>query len=136
MSRRLRALLPMLTLAVAVAACETTTPIEPEDPQKVTLQFTGTLTVNGAITHRFTTRGLGDITVTLKSLGPAGTPAVGLALGVWTGASCNLIIVNENAAADASLIGTATASGEFCTRIADQGRLTEPASYAIEVTHF
>jgi hypothetical protein len=136
MSRRLRALFPVLTLAASLAACETTPPIEPEDPQKVTLQFTGTLTVNGAITHRFTTRGLGDITVTLKSLGPVGTPPVGLALGVWTGASCNLIIVNENAATDASLIGTATAAGEFCTRIADQGRLTEPASYGIGVTHF
>ena len=78
----------------------------------------------------------GDINVTLKTLTPD-TTGVGLSLGAWTGASCNLTIVEANALPNSKLIGNATASGEFCTRIADDlGRLTGPVSYEIEVTHF
>jgi hypothetical protein len=137
MRRRLRHALPLVLLAaLTMVACETDTPIEPEEPELTTVPFSGTLTVNGSVTHRFTTQGSGDINVTLKTLTP-GTTGVGLSLGAWTGASCNLGIVEANALPNSKLIGNATASGEFCTRIADDlGRLTGPVTYDIEVTHF
>ena len=137
MRRRLRHALPLVLLAaLTTAACEDTPIIEPDPPELVTVPFSGTLTVNGAVTHRFTTQGSGDINVTLKTLTPD-TTGVGLSLGAWTGASCNLTIVEANALPNSKLIGNATASGEFCTRIADDlGRLTGPVSYEIEVTHF
>jgi hypothetical protein len=137
MRRRLRHALPLVLLAaLTMVACETDTPIEPEEPELTTVPFSGTLTVNGSVTHRFTTQGSGDINVTLKTLTPS-TAGVGLGLGVWTGASCNLTIVEANALPNSKLIGNATASGEFCTRIADDlGRLTGPVTYDIEVTHF
>jgi hypothetical protein len=124
-------------LALAFVGCETTMVDDPvQEPERQTATFSGTLSVNGAATHRFTTTASGDITVTLKTLTPVGTPRVGLALGVWTGASCNLHITNESAAANANLIGTGTASGVFCTRVFDAGRLIAPAEYTIEVTYF
>ena len=137
MRRRLHPALPLVLLAaLTTAACEETSIIEPDPPELVTVAFSGTLTVNGGVTHRFTTRGSGDINVTLKTLTPGAT-AVGLSLGVWTGASCNLNIVEANALPNSKLTGNATASGEFCTRVADDlGRLTDPVTYDIEVTHF
>jgi hypothetical protein len=126
-----------LLATLGLAGCETTMVDDPvQEPERQTATFSGTLSVNGAATHRFTTTASGDITVTLKTLTPSGTPTVGLALGVWTGASCNLVITHESAAANANLIGTGTASGEFCTRIHDAGRLIAPADYTIEVTYF
>ena len=138
MVRRLRGtVLVAATLATLVlAGCEETMNNVVPDPEQITVTFTGTLTVNAAFTHRFTTRGAGEITVTLDAFGPAGAENVAIALGVWTGASCNLIIVNDNAAVDATLLGTGTASGEFCARIYDVGRLAAPATYTLEVTHF
>jgi hypothetical protein len=137
MRRRLRPALSLVLLAAfTTAACEDTPIIEPDPPELVTVAFSGTLTVNGGVTHRFTTRGSGDINVTLKTLTPV-TIAVGLSLGVWTGASCSLTIVEANALPNSKLTGNATASGEFCTRVADDlGRLTDPVTYDIEVTHF
>ena len=136
MTRRLRGLFLVAPLVLVLAGCEESSPIGPAPPEEVTVLFDGTLPVNGANTHRFTTNGSGNITVTLEALSPAGTPTIAIALGVWTGASCNLIIVNDNAAVDANLIGTGTASGEFCARVYDVGRLTAPATYSLEVTHF
>ncbi len=136
MRRRLRHAFPIvLFAALTTAACEDTSIIEPDPPELITVPFSGTLTVNGAVTHRFTTQGSGDINVTLKTLTP-GTAGIGLGLGVWTGASCNIGIADDNALATSKLIGTATASGEFCTRVADVGRLTGSVTYDIEVTHF
>ncbi len=137
MRRRLRHARPLVLLAaLTLAACEETPIIEPDPVEEVPEAFTGTLTINGGITHRFTTKGSGDINVTLKALTP-NTTAVFLSLGVWTGASCNLGIVEENALPNTKLTGNATAAGEFCTRVADDlGRLTGSVTYEIEVKHF
>jgi len=137
MRRRLCHALPLIVLAaIGMSGCEETAIIGPPTQEMITVNFSGTFTVNGAVTHRFTSQGSGDINVTLKTLTPA-TTGVGLSLGAWTGASCNLTIVEANALPNSKLIGNATASGEFCTRVADDvGRLTGPVTYEIEVTHF
>ena len=137
MFRRLRRACSMVALAtLASAGCETTTtPQEPDPPTPTTLSFSGALTIHSATTHRFST-GPGEINVRLKVLAPVETVIIGMALGEWTGATCNIRIADDNAVFNALLIGSATASGEFCARIYDVGKLAEPTDYTIDVTHF
>jgi hypothetical protein len=137
MFRRLRRALPLVALAtLASAGCETTTSPPNEDPpDPINLSFTGTLTLNSSAIHRFTA-GAGEINVRLKVLAPVESVVIGMALGVWTGASCNIVIADDNAVFNALLIGTATASGEFCARMYDAGKLTDVTNYQIDVTHF
>jgi hypothetical protein len=137
MPGRLRHTLPIVALAaLALAGCETTTsPPTPDPVQPKTLTFTGTLTISGAVTHRFTT-GPGEINVRLQTLAPVSTVIIGMGLGVWTGASCNVLIADDEAIQNELLIGTGTASGEFCIRVFDVGRLTAPTDYTLAVMHF
>ena len=137
MYRRLcRHALPLILAAIVMAACETpmNTIIEPPTPTIRT--FSGTLTVNGGGTHRFLTTATGEIKVQLKALAPVDTVVVNLSLGVWTGASCNMIIENQNAVLNTVVVGTTAATGEFCARVYDLGRLTAPTEYTLEVSHF
>ncbi len=137
MFRRLRHAVPAVALAMlAAAGCETTTSPPPsEPPPMTTLPFTGTIALNGAVIHRFTA-GPGEINVRLRALTPVERVTVGMSLGTWSGTSCSIVIADDNAVFNALLIGTATAAGEFCVRMHDVGKLTEPTDYTIEVTHF
>ena len=135
MYRRLRRALPLVLATIAIAACEETpvTPIVNPDP--TVKSFSGRVTVNGGVTHRFLTTASGNITVQIKTLSPS-SAMVGLWLGIWTGASCNMMIENPDAVVNTLLTGVTSATGEFCARVFDLGRLTEPSDYTVEVTHF
>ena len=134
--------LAMLSAVLALAAaCDSDTPITPivPTPTYVTdvfpLNDPGTLTINGAATHDFSTRTPGDIQAVLTSFGPDSTTNVGLALGTWNGTACQLIIANDNARQSTILSGRATDAGGLCVRIYDVGKMTEPLQYRISVTH-
>lgn len=137
MFRRLGRALSVVALAVTAAAgCETTTsPPPPPQPDPTTFSLSGTITLNGATTHHFPT-GRGEIDVRLKVLAPVDSVIIGMAIGVWTGTTCNLAIADDNAVFNALLIGTATAAGEFCVRMYDVGKLTDLTDYTIDITHF
>jgi hypothetical protein len=47
-----------------------------------------------------------------------------------------MIIENQNAVLNTVVVGTAAATGEFCARVYDLGRLTAPTEYTLEVSHF
>jgi hypothetical protein len=138
MYRCFRRTLPLLLATTVLAACEPDTGpgpiVTPPDP--TVRSFSGTLTVNGGVTHRFTTLGSGDIRVRLTTLAPDATVVVNLSLGVWTGASCNMMIENQTAVVNTVVVGVAAATGEFCARVFDLGRLVAPTDYTIEVNHF
>jgi hypothetical protein len=129
-------------LAVAVmltAGCdndgdETPTPTTPT-PTLTTDTFTGELRVNGAITHTFNTAVAGDVTLTLKTLAPEGSPTVGLALGTFNGSTCAVVIDNTNAAPSAVVFGRVSGLGSLCARVYDAGKLTDTVTYEITVVH-
>lgn len=126
-----------VSLALGAAACgeEIQTPTTPTEPTTVTETFSGTVTVNGAVTHPFATTTTGLVTVTLASLSPEGA-TVGLSLGTWNGASCAIIIANDQAVRTSVVTGTVTTvGGLLCARVYDVGRMTEAASYEVSVTH-
>jgi hypothetical protein len=123
--------------ALAAGGCETTTsPPIGDPPEEVNLTLTGTLTIAGSVTHRFTTTRATEINVRLQDLAPVDTVTIGLGLGEWTGASCNVRIADDEAIQNELLIGTGTAAGEFCARVYDVGRLTAPTEYTLAVRYF
>ena len=132
----LRAL--VLSVALVAAGCEgeiANLPTTP-DPVTVTETFTGTLTVNGAQTHNVFTGATGLVTATITSLGESAPEKVGLSMGTLAGATCTVVMHNDNAVVTSYLSGTvATLAGSLCVRVCDVGKLTGPVDYTITVSH-
>ena len=138
MIRRLRGTLSLVALtALAGAACETTTsPPITDPPPRTEFTVTGSLGINGANTHQFTTTIPGEISVRLQALSPVETATIGMGLGFWTGTSCNVLIADDEAIENELLIGTGTAAGVFCVRVYDVGKLAAPTDYTLALMHF
>jgi hypothetical protein len=132
-------LLGMIGMAVlSVAACDSDEIPTAPDPPTVTDTFSGSLNVNGATIHTFTTQAAGTVTATVIALEPAGSATVGFSVGVWNALSnaCQLVWANDAAAVSAVFNGrTQTGGGNFCVRMYDPGRITETISYTVEVVH-
>lgn len=128
----------VLVLACGVAAgCGDDDPVAApiETPVAVQETFTGTVNVNGASSHVFSTERAGQATVSLESLAPDSAAVVSLIFGTWNGSYCQVVFVKDDATTGATMVGTASA-GAFCVRLADIGRLTQPTTYSVKVTHY
>ncbi|MSO62725.1 MAG: hypothetical protein EXQ50_11650 [Acidobacteria bacterium] len=128
----------VLPLAMFAVACEgeiASFPTTP-DPVTVTETFTGTLNINGAATHSFSTFATGTVTATLTSLGEDPPAAVGLSMGTMSGSTCSLVLTNDRAVVTSIVTGTVTTLvGSLCVRIYDVGSLTASVPYEIRVEH-
>ena len=140
----MRRLLPgilLLALATSLAGCNdnttspsTTTTTAPTTAT-TTETFTGTLHKNGAETYNFTATTGGTVLVTLTAL-TDGTPVIGLSLGSWTGAACQIVIDNSNAAVQGFVTGTVTSATSLCARVYDaHGTVANPADFTITAAH-
>jgi hypothetical protein len=103
--------------------------------------FTGTLTVNGFQIQSFIVTAAGTVTLTLATLdtNPDGTPAVvDLSLGTWNGTVCALPpgLDMPSATEGSSVSGSVTGAGSLCARIGDNGKLTAPVAFTINIGHF
>lgn len=128
----------VLSIAALGAGCSgeiddlPTTP----DPVEVTETFSGTININGAATHNVFTSATGTVTATLTSLGDNAPEKIGFAMGTLAGATCSLIMTNDNAVTTTVLQGTvSTLGGSLCVRVYDVGALTESVSYTMVVSH-
>ena len=129
----------LAVVAVLAAACgSSSTPTTPTDSTAVavTETFTDTLTVNGAKTQPFTASRAGTVTATIIALSPDASITLGLSLGTWNGSACQIIIANDSALLNTTVTGTAQATGNFCVRVYDVGKMTAPTDYTLQVTHF
>jgi hypothetical protein len=133
---RLFALLTVLLGAVACGDEEPITPTQPTPRPEVTQEFEGSLGINGARTHDFTTNGSGQITVTLTELTPNSAAEIGMSLGTWNGATCQIVIARDRASQTAVVIGQAGGAGSYCVRVHDAGELRAPTDYKVRVVHF
>lgn len=131
-----------LTAVACGGSSSTTTPTTPTTTVTVTETFSGTLNVNGAASFPFTVSGAGLITATLASLARSDgstsdpAPATGLGLGTWNGTSCQVVLPNDNGAAQGQqLIGQATGSGSLCLRVYDVGKFAAAVAYTVTVVH-
>jgi hypothetical protein len=105
-------------------------------PVAITETFAGDLNPNGGRTHPFTVQQAGAVAVKLTALSPDDTLTVGLSLGTWNGQVCQIILRNDAALLNATVIGTAQQTGLFCVSIYDVGKLTASTDYSLDVTHF
>ena len=132
-----RMLLLVAAATMAGGCDEDTTPTTPTPPTMVTDTYNGTLTVNGAQTHSFTTQSAGNLTATLTTLAVDSGISVGLSLGIFTPATntCQIVVDNGAAAQTTRVTGQVSSSGSYCVRIYDAGRLTNSANYTITLEH-
>src|SRR5262245_17135195 len=110
MRRPLCLCLAAVALALAATACESNDIFQPPTgpaPAPTTLTFTGTLTRNGGITEVFTTQAGGTVTATLVTVSPEAI--VGLGLGTWNGAACQVTVAQDASIQSTVLVGTASA---------------------------
>ena len=124
--------------ALTAAACGDDDPLpsDPTPPASITETFSDTLTPNGGRTHTFVAERAGDVVATLSTLAPETETTVGLGIGTWNGVTCNVVIANDSAAVNASVIGSATGTGSLCVRLYDVGKLTTSVDYTVTVQHF
>ena len=102
----------------------------------VTDTFSGTLAVNGGVTHTFAVAGSGTVTATINEVTPDSTTALGFALGTWNGTSCQAVIAREDAVQGQSIVGNVTGVGTLCLRLNDpNGKLTASVNYRLSVEH-
>ena len=129
----------VLAALVAVAGCDNELEnAGPTDPAPtVTDTFTGSINVNGAMSHPFSVVAAGRVTATLTEVTPDNTVTVGFALGRWNASSlfCEQIIPKDDAVQGQILAGDAAGVGVLCARIYDTGKLTETINYTITVVH-
>jgi hypothetical protein len=126
-----------LIFAVAVAACgsEEDTPTSPTPiVPTVSERFEDTIGTNHARTHTFIS-GSGVITATLTSVAPIGDTILGVSLGTWNGAACQLVVTNDAIRQGQTVTGQASTPGNFCVRVYDVGQITQPTTYVVEVIH-
>jgi hypothetical protein len=121
---------------IALSSCGDDSPtITTPTPNPVTETFTGTLTVNGGVTHSFSATTAGSVTATLTNIGPDESPTVGVSLGTWNGSACAIVIRQDLAVRSSVLFGTVNQAGQLCVSIYDVGRIASPQDYEITVVH-
>ncbi|HET7217599.1 MAG TPA: hypothetical protein VFJ02_06105 [Vicinamibacterales bacterium] len=129
----------MLTATMAAGGCDNgpdTTPTTPTGPQ-VTETFTGTVTLNGSITHSFSATSAGAVVATITSISPS-TGVLGFQLGTWNTVTCSAVLSNDLATQASVLQGNTQSSASLCVKLHDpNGALADnPVTYTVTVTHY
>ena len=128
-------LLSVAILAMGACSNSALTTATTTAPCPCTDGFSGTLSVNGAFTHTFTTTTLGAVTASIIALAPNSAQIVGFGLGVWNGTSCTVASSTDIATTGSSITLNASAAGTLCVRLYDVGFITTPVLYQLQVVH-
>jgi hypothetical protein len=126
-----------LALAVGASGCgdDPVLPPTTPTPPSISETFSGTLTINAAATHQFSSTTAGTVTVTLQTIGPNPETIMGLSLGTWNGTGCATVVANDRATIGVSINGIVSTVGALCARVYDIGQFVEPTDYEIIVVH-
>jgi hypothetical protein len=127
----------LVALALFAAACDNGPDIVPDPtPVLVTEVFTGTVTLNGAITHPFNASRAGATTATITAIDPSES-FLGFEMGTWSGAVCTAVLSNPAGTLSSVLSATTQTSASLCVRLNDpNGILTDKnVTYTVTVTH-
>jgi hypothetical protein len=108
----------------------------PPTPVFVTETFTGTVELNGAISHGFTVSSGGPTTAEITALDPSGA-FIGFQLGTWSGVVCTAVLSNDAGTLASVLKANTQSAASLCVRMHDpNGTLTaNPVTYSVKVLH-
>jgi hypothetical protein len=138
MRRSLVVLAWFLAVTIVVAGCDNGPDTAPTPPsgELVTETFTGTVNLNGSITHPFTTTAAGAVTATITTVTPTGA-ILGFQLGTWNTVTCSAVFSNDLATQASVLQGSTQSFSSLCIKLHDpNGTLTaSPVTYTVTVTH-
>ena len=126
----------LLALALLGSACDNgDTPTVPT-PVIVTETFTGTVQLNGAVSHGFNVSSSGPTVAEITAIDPAGA-FVGFELGTWSGVVCTAVLSNDAGTLSSVLQAKTQSAASLCVRLHDpNGTLTANAvTYTVTVKH-
>jgi hypothetical protein len=135
-----RSLQTFLLLVVVMSAAACTNPFSnssaPSTTASTTDTFNGSLAPNGAIVFTFNVTTAGSVGVTLTSVSPSTTSALGLGVGPSNNGTCS--VTNSTSSAVAGSTAQLTASenpGTYCVKVSDTGNLTTTSTVTVAVAH-
>jgi hypothetical protein len=138
----LRHVFVFVLVGLTATACSSSTIVmpTPTPPSVTEPPFTGTLTLNGAVTYAFVAAAAGTVTVSLTSLTPDSTLLVGLSLGVWnaTSGTCsvNNTIQNTSATQGTVLSALTTVASNLCVQVFDaHGDVPTAETFTVIIVH-
>jgi hypothetical protein len=128
----------LVAIVLMAGACDngpSTAPRPPTTPA-VTETFTGTINLNGAVTHSFNATAAGEVKATITAVDPTGS-VLGFQLGTFDSVTCSAILSNPLAALNSVLSATTQSSANLCVRLHDpNGTLTAGSvNYTVTVEH-
>jgi len=140
MHRSLAALACVMAAAVMSGACDNgpETAPSPTPGNPVTETFTGTLHLNGSVTHTFGTGAAGTVTATITTVDPSGS-VLGFQLGTFNTVTCSAVLSNDLATAASVLSGNTQSAASLCVKVHDpNGAIAADAAvnYTVTVSHF
>jgi hypothetical protein len=127
-----------LAAASACGSTSATTPTSPTTPVTITESFSGTLAQLGSATQVFTVSATGTVEISLMSVAPLTTMALGVGVQSSDGTNClTTITQNDNARSGASALRGTVAAGKYCLRLYDSGNIPAAGSadYTIQIVH-
>lgn len=127
----------LLGLALVGAACDNGPDTAPTpNPVTVTETFTGTVTLNGAVSHGFNVSAAGTTTATITAVDPSGA-FIGFQMGTWSGVVCTAVLSNDAGTLSSILTASTQSSASLCVRLHDpNGTLVDnPVKYTVTVVH-
>jgi hypothetical protein len=133
--RRFSGALLFVAVALAVAGCGDPAPSTPTSiPDAVlsTDKFAGSLTTGGEQYHLLQARA-GQVTMTLKGVGPDAALKIGMEIGVFSTISCTAVMQNPSATIGNQLVGLTTSLTTLCVRVFDPGNIVADSTVTYEV---
>lgn len=124
-------------LALTATSCSTDVVPTAATPDTTTDVFSTQLGIGGSATRSFKVRTTGTVSVTLTSVGPPNTVAVGVGVGIpqATGSGCNLTRSAVTTASTDPQITLTADAGTYCVRVYDAGSLTGDVVFSVSVLH-
>ena len=125
--------------ALLATGCDNGPEIGPNPIPTPTVEtFTGSLNLNGAVTHSFEAGGAGTVTATITTLEP-NTSIVGFQIGTWNAAAnvCTIVLSNDVATLQSAHTAFTQSTASLCARLHDPNSLltSGAVSYTITVSH-
>jgi hypothetical protein len=127
----------LLALALFGAACDNgDLDVTVPTPVLVTENFTGTVTLNGAISHGFNVSTAGPTVAEITAIDPAGS-YLGFQMGTWSGVVCTAVLSNDAGTLASVLSARTQSAASLCIKLHDpNGTLTDKTvTYTVKVTH-